>query len=80
MKKSNDTVGNRTHDLTACSAVHAYLVPRLKKEKSYTFTPSWAFISHSRVNCTFNPCSMAQEREFQRMKISVLNYEMGHAG
>jgi len=32
----------------------AYLVPRLKKEESYTFTPSWVFISHSRVNCTFN--------------------------
>jgi len=29
------------------------LTPRLKKEYSCTYTPLWAFVACSRVNCTF---------------------------
>ena len=32
---------------------HPHLVPRLKKEYSYTSTPLWAFVASSRVNFTF---------------------------
>ena len=56
-----------TFYLTTTQAPQAHLVPSLKKEEKYTFTTSWAFISHSRVNITFNCCSMAQERECQGM-------------
>jgi len=31
---------------------HSHLAPKLKKEKSYTFTPLWALVACSRVNFT----------------------------
>jgi len=39
-----------------------HLAPWLKKEKSYTSTPIWAFVACSRVNFTFNVCNILLER------------------
>jgi hypothetical protein len=33
---------------------HLHLVPRSKKQESYTFTPVWAFVACSRVNFTLS--------------------------
>ena len=48
MKKSNDTIGNRTRDLPACSAVPQPTVPPhtpSEPDKVYNFLVSWLVIS-----------------------------------
>jgi hypothetical protein len=49
MKNSSDTIGNRTHDLPACSAMpqlrhHGPLVRYVFTLNSYMFQPTWGHL------------------------------------
>jgi hypothetical protein len=69
MKNSNDTIGNRTRDLPACSEVAQPTVPPNKMCINYKLTPKCVYI---KVNGTNQRCCKSTESAIPSTRCSTI--------